>query len=138
MRKRTLAASLVGAIASAMLLTVSLPSCGCQEPWKDFLIVFGVEMPYDSSRLDSEFITAAANKHLLGKPLASVVFPAKTQPANCASKTERNLDCEFWFMKGPLREKGFHVVMSANDRGSIDSAKVTNLHRILGYRLIGS
>ena len=100
MRKGTLATSLVGTIGAAMLFTVSLPSCGCQEPWMDFLLAFGVEGAFDSSNLDGKIITAAAQKHLIGKPLTKIEFPKETQPTSCISKTPRHFDCEFWFIKG--------------------------------------
>ena len=138
MRKGTLAASLIGTIGVAMLFTVSLPSCGCQEPWMDFLLAFGVEGAFDSSNLDGNIITAAAQKHLIGKPLTKIEFPKETQPTSCISKTPRHFDCEFWFIKGPVREKGFHVTISANEHDSITSAKVSNMHRLLGYWRVGS
>jgi len=98
----------------------------------DFLMVFGVERWSDLSSLDGEVITAAAQKHLIGKPLKDIDFPKETQPVTCVSKTLTRLDCEFWFIKGPIRETGFHVVMRADNLGNIQSTEVSNMYRILG------
>ena len=98
----------------------------------DFLMVFGVEDWDASSSLDGKVITNAARRHLPGTLLKEVKFPKETQPTVCIAQNSERLDCEFWFIEGPLRQQGFHVVIDANATGSITGVSVTNVQRLLG------
>lgn len=103
----------------------------------DFLMVFGVESWSVYEDLDGETMTASAQKHLIGLPLSKLKFPPEIQPTSCRQRDQTAYDCEFWFLSGPLREGGFHVVVHAGSDGAINSVKVTNLQRIFGYWQIG-
>jgi len=98
----------------------------------DFLVVFGVESWSDSENLDGEIMSRAAQKNLLGKSLSAIQFPKEIPPTSCITNTPARLDCDFWFVKGPLREKGFRVVITADSKDRIDSVKVSNMHMFLG------
>lgn len=132
MRKRTIAAIAATPLLGLLLFGMSAPSCGCEEPWMDFLMVFGVESWSVYDNLDGKVMTAAAQNHLVGTSLSKVKFPAEIQPSSCRQNNQAGLDCEFWFLSGLLRDGGFHVVMKAKPDGAIETVKVTNLQRILG------
>lgn len=99
----------------------------------DFLRVFGVESWSKYQNLDGAVITAAAQKHLIGIPLSKVSFPSEIAPTRCSRNDSTTFDCEFWFLSGPIRDGGFHVVMIAKSDGAIKEVRVTNLQRILGH-----
>lgn len=103
----------------------------------DFLMAFGVESWSVYGNLDGEVMTKSAQKHLVGTPLSKVSFPKEIQPTTCRRNDQTYLDCEFWFMSGPLRDGGFHVIIQAKPDGEIKTVKVTNLQRFLGYWQIG-
>ena len=132
MRRRTLVAGVASVSLGAVLLSVSAPSCGCLEPWMEFLSAFGVEGWSLYENLDAEVLAASANKSLIGRPLSDFKFEGEIKPSSCAEASAQKFDCEFWFIKGPIRERGFHVVVGANKEGKVVSVEVTNMHRVLG------
>lgn len=118
-------------LTGTLLLSVSPPTCGCVEPWREFTNAFQVPYPHDISAMDSRVLAQAGNQHLPGTPLSEFKF-GSIRPSNCVQNDAQAFDCEFWLFKGVVRERGFRVHAAADPNGNITSVRVTDLHRIFG------
>jgi hypothetical protein len=133
MMKRSIAALVGTASLAALLMSTSLPSCGCADPWMSFLYAFGIE-DATKDKLDAEILQRSAQRSLVGQQLEVLSFSGKIAPESCRVASKVEYDCEFWFIKGPIRERGFAVRAAADEQGRITRVRVAGLDRVFGVR----
>jgi hypothetical protein len=131
MKKTHIAASLVTVPVAALLLATSPPTCGCIAPSASFLYTFGIENG-NEEHLNVADLQNAANKNMVGKPIRNLEFAKEVAPELCRANTKREYDCDFWFLKGVIRDRGFTVTAIADEEGNITKINVSGLNRVFG------
>lgn len=133
MKAKLVAVAATG-VMSALLLSVSSPSCGCETPvmqlgWElEMFAPPAYALPQD---MTTHAIKAAACKKFRGASLANLSPPSSMRDEDCKRTASNRLECTYWLEVGPLREEGKRVEFFAGTAGDVERVEVTNVRRWL-------